>query len=492
MSLHPDPSLAELTDFSPAQLESLTRSVELKQQKLEDDIRQYISQKQDELRKHEQELIEQYRSMNRAESSRGTHGPVSTTAPVMDADISPTALSLSSPSTVDQPADSKLGPGEAAKRTKHTRVHKREKELCGLVTPYFLPLLDASETSPTKKRKDKRRHREDKVESAGDSSPQSEQGSPSRDAEKGKETRRSRSRHKEEKMESGEAIMASSETKSHEKKEEKKPKRSTTKKSALKHNNTPRPRRKRVSLVIDDQIVLPADNIVDASAVTSPSETATSSASNSTTSLEDMIDPRLVTRIDTPVHHEPVHHSLPLRMSLPSTSPTKHTGHTLSESPPSLEYEPLQTTSDSNRTLEYELPQTKTGTYLDPSPPNTDLEIPEYASTTPIYANAPELADRTEEEFSTYVGGIDGSGADDVDQAGSYGYPSSLGASYLESYMKSRPLSVRLAAAEKGELGEREKRELIKSDKAKEEDVDLEFGRVEDMDDMDVIGSMEV
>ena len=27
---------------------------------------------------------------------------------------------------------------DAVRRTKHTRVHKREKELCGLVTPLFL------------------------------------------------------------------------------------------------------------------------------------------------------------------------------------------------------------------------------------------------------------------------------------------------------------------------------------------------------------------
>lgn len=43
-------------DFSPAQLESLTRSVEQKKQRLEHDIHNYIKRKQDELRNYEQEV----------------------------------------------------------------------------------------------------------------------------------------------------------------------------------------------------------------------------------------------------------------------------------------------------------------------------------------------------------------------------------------------------------------------------------------------------
>ena len=98
-----------------------------------------------------------------------------------------------------------------------------------------------------------------------------------------------------------------------------------------------------------------------------------------------------------------------------------------------------------------------------------------------------------EEDFSTYVGGISGSGVDNVDQAGSYGYPSSLGASYLESYMKSRPLSVRVASAEKAGLAEDEKRALIDADEdVKEDDIDLDFGKVEDADQsMEIMGDME-
>ena len=43
-------------DFSPAELESLTRSVEQKKQRLEQDIKNYIKRKQDELRNYEQEV----------------------------------------------------------------------------------------------------------------------------------------------------------------------------------------------------------------------------------------------------------------------------------------------------------------------------------------------------------------------------------------------------------------------------------------------------
>jgi transcription termination factor NusB len=56
MHLHLDPSLAEVPDFSPQQLESLTRSVELKKQKLEADIRDYIQRQQEELRSYEREV----------------------------------------------------------------------------------------------------------------------------------------------------------------------------------------------------------------------------------------------------------------------------------------------------------------------------------------------------------------------------------------------------------------------------------------------------
>jgi hypothetical protein len=148
----------------------------------------------------------------------------------------------------------------------------------------------------------------------------------------------------------------------------------------------------------------------------------------------------------------------------------------LSESPPQLEFEP---------------PQTSTRTFLDPSPSQEPV-IQQFSPRTPIYANQPDIAEAEEEEFSTYVGGISGSGVDDVDQAGSYGYPSSLGASYLESYMKSRPLSVRVANAEKAGLDEVEKRALFKGDMGTKEDIDLDVGRVDDADDdFEIMGGME-
>lgn len=56
MLLHPDPSLAEVPGFSAEQLESLTRSVEQRRQKLEADINAYIRQKQEQLREYEREV----------------------------------------------------------------------------------------------------------------------------------------------------------------------------------------------------------------------------------------------------------------------------------------------------------------------------------------------------------------------------------------------------------------------------------------------------
>ena len=392
-----------------------------------------------------------------------------------------------SPQLVESADLKKLGP-DTAKRTKHTRVHKREQELFGLITPIFLPLLDAG-TSPTKKKKEK--------QSAAvlQSSPSSDHGSLTRDGETGNENSGSRSTSNDGPMERGEGAEAADGPKEATKetpKENKKPdamkksKRAALKKSSLRHNNTPRPRRKRVSLVIDDQIVLPADNIPELP-LTSPTETtaSTNSNSNSTTSLEDYIDPRLVSPHDTPasshdVHHGPVHHSLDLPRPLPSTSPTKHTSRVISDSPPSLQHEPAQTTARN---------------FLEPSPPRQET-IPQYGSRSPAYANEAamtEVEEEEEEDFSTYVGGISGSGVDNVDQAGSYGYPSSLGASYLESYMKSRPLSVRVASAEKAGLAEDEKRALINADEdVKEDDIDLDFGKVEDADQsMEIMGDME-
>lgn len=56
MLLQTDPGLAERTGFSTAQLETLTRSVERKKQKLEGDINDYIRRKQEELRSYEREV----------------------------------------------------------------------------------------------------------------------------------------------------------------------------------------------------------------------------------------------------------------------------------------------------------------------------------------------------------------------------------------------------------------------------------------------------
>ena len=377
-------------------------------------------------------------------------------------------------------------------KVKRTKVHKREQELFGLVTPIFLPLLDASDIS--KDREKKKRHK--KKEGADASPPKRADLGSSGDAGLKQERQDSSSKSSGEmEIESVTSPEPMDSQKENHSDSSKKPKRPVIKKSSLRNSSEKR-RRKRVSLVIDGQTVLPADQIAEPQLM-SPSETTSSSASNSTASLEDTLDPRLRGPESAPYqsHNDPVHHSLNLPSHLPSASPTKHTGHTLPTSP---DQSPMYDSPPSSHThLEYEPPQSTTRTYLDPSPTADSTQIPRYASTTPIYADAPELAEEPEEEFSTYVGGLQGSGIDDMDQTGSLGYPSSVGASYMESYMASRPLSVRMAAAEKAGLSDAERRRLLNagnaraaSEEAEEADPRHAHGKRDD-DDMEIVGSMD-
>jgi hypothetical protein len=337
-------------------------------------------------------------------------------------------------SVADVEAKSHEQPEEKAKRTKHTRVQKREKELYGLVTPVFLPLLDARDTSPKLEKKAPKVNRAEETRIAT----VPEHATPAGDAEKKQESRKSRREHTD--MESETAATEAP----------KKSKRSpTTKKSALRQHTTPKSRRKRVSLVIDGQTVLPADTVIEP-ALTSPSSEATS-ASNSTASLDELIDPRLTsqqhTRHTDPghIHTETIHHSLPLPMSnnmYPITKP-------LIDAPGSVNLE------------------------------NEALSSPDLAispSADPVLETLDDT-DPADPQFNTYVGGLRGSGADDVDQAGSYGYPSSLGASYLESYMQSRPLRVRMEAADKAGLGEEEKEKMKAGRREEEEEMKEKGGR---------------
>lgn len=383
-------------------------------------------------------------------------------------------------------------PEEKAKQKKYTRVHKREQELYGLVTPVFLPLLDARDSSPTKKKKEKKQAKADKAEANAD------QPAPSRDAEKSKESRKSRREPKD----SDGAVPGEPTMENHHPDAVKKLKRSAIKKSSLRHNNTPRTRRKRVSLVIDGQTVLPADTVIEPPLM-SPSSEATS-ASNSTTSLDDMIDPQL-TRHDALTHvehHDAVHHSLPIPLANHTLSPTKP----LAETPASFTLDVSHSPPLASPSIPFGPPQTATRTFLDPSLPHS-TSIPATAGSDPIYPGPltsfqdDELVE--EQHWDTYVGGLHGSGVDNVDQAGSYGYPSSLGASYLESYMQGRPLSVRMQAADKAGLEGQEKARMMAVDnedkeKVQREDddeigVDMGIGRVRDIndDDMDIVGSME-
>lgn len=392
-------------------------------------------------------------------------------------------------------AAASAAPEEKAKRTKHTRVQKREKELYGLVTPVFLPLLDARDVSPKQEQKKPSPKPEQQQQQAGGESgaPKVEHATPTGEhGEKSKEGRKSRREHS--------AVMqdrAASEPSQHTQHGEmsKKPKRASTsssstpaptKKSALRQHSSTKPRRKRVSLVIDGHTVLPADSVTEP-ALTSPSSEATS-ASTSTASLDEMlVDPRLAEpHIHTEHAGDAVHHSLPLPMSNNVHSPTK---------PLVNDHTPTSLTIDPSIRSPLNLPSS----YNHPTPlskpsslPSPDLEI---QSSTPT----DEAADAEDAQtFSTYVGGLRGSGADDVDQAGSYGYPSSLGASYLESYMQSRPLRVRMEAADRAGLEGQEREGLLEGkvvegdgEDEEEEQRERKGKRRDEDDEGDFMGEME-
>lgn len=519
MLLQIDPSLAEVPGFSPEQLHALARSVEQRRQQLESDINAYIERQQAALRRHEQELVEHYRSMecdaksgsadkSRSRTADSIRSRADTAAPsAHDQQHEPVqSPHPDAPSAPHSPSDARAPPEEKAKRTKHTRVHKREQELYGLVTPVFLPLLDARETSPTK-RKDKKLL--PKPERADDAAPATgvQAASPSRDGGKtAKEARKTRKETRD-----MDVVVHGQPAKDQPADAVKKLKRSIIKKSALRHKDTPRSRRKRVSLVIDGQTVLPADTVIEP-ALVSPSSEATS-ASNSTASLDDMIDPRL-TRPDPSVHlsqNQAVHHSLPLKMSRythahppykPLSQPTPAPVVIEAMSPPAQ----LPSPRSPNLLFPGPAPQPISRTFFDPAPVHpASLLDTDIASLEPASALEPQdLADDSrhdDQQWHTYVGGLHGSGVDDVNQAGSYGYPSSLGASYLESYMQNRPLSVRMVAADKAGLGEREKRGMLEEKRREEEEAEEEeFGMHiqarrgdvgDDDDEMDIVGSME-
>ncbi|KAF2751172.1 hypothetical protein M011DRAFT_103408 [Sporormia fimetaria CBS 119925] len=478
-------SLAEAPDLSPQQLERLTRSVERKKQRLEADIAEYIRRKQADLHSYERELIQQCRSME-SSSPSSDNGQTTSKHPMHSG--------VENASSSSEAKDTTSEAEVSSKRSKHTRVQKREKELCGFVTPLYLPLLEAHDHPPAKKRKDKMRHAAEKgAETTSSSSSSTMNGaSPLKDAQKGEENRKPQSKAPVGTLERpGSSREDSDATTADENAGPLKKRRSALRKSSLRGQNSSKLRRKRVSIVIDDQIVLPADNI-DENAVLSPSEN-----SNASTPMGDMpIDPLLT---DYHSHQDPVHHSLPYPILHPSSALNGGPGPTLEETSP----------------VEPGPPQTETQTYLDPSPPPQAPTLPFNASASPIFPNVLETAAAEEEKkfassddqrrgFKTYVGGLSGSGVDNVDQSGSYGYPSSLGASYLESYMKSRPLTVRMQAADKAELDEEEKRALMGDGEDEEMGgVDIAQGEREsagdrrrahgqdDDDEMDVIGSME-
>ncbi|OCK74549.1 hypothetical protein K432DRAFT_447231 [Lepidopterella palustris CBS 459.81] len=451
-------------DFSPHHLNDIIGSVERKKQKLEEDIAQYIRDKQSELQAFELKTMLGVPEHNTTAATSATMG--TQIQPLCNVD-SNTAV----PRTVhaDGETDQTEQPApeleKDAKASKQTWVHKRDQELLGFTTPSFLPLLDASGSQPPKKKAPRSKNTDAKDET--------EEPTTTED-----ENMRSSSTHiKSSTLISQEHIKQtqgigkdldptetvgseeSARDGGHKKKkgaetEIKVKSSSRGRKSSLRRQATPKLpglRRKRVSLVINDQIVHPSDNVQDRAYILPQSDTTCAS---------------------------PKHADLSEALTIINADPK------LDTTAQAAETDVLITSTTSPPQLQFEPPQTATQSYLDEIDLGNGMGP---MSAEEIGTMAAAGDDDDPAPLSTYVGGLSGSGVDDVDQTGSYGYPSSLGASYMESYMASRPLSVRIAAAEKAELDAEEVKKLIGDDDA---DADV-HGGVEAGEEEEIMGSLE-
>jgi len=496
MFLHFNSSLTAVPESPTEDFLQIIRLVEAKKLQLEGDIKQYIANKQVELQKYEQE-VPFHDPLSPQIRGRGADPrklleqkrPIMSTSPLKSGEDvsspdhnqpSASASSSSIPKPERSSSSEDIESEDTAKPTKLSRVHKREKELHGLVTPLFLPLLDAQDSSPSVRKKSRSKSAEGK-EMTSPATPKGKQPSDIKPSDESKDP--------PEKKDKG--------------KEKERARRPVTKKSALRQNGAPKERRKRVSLRIERidsesdkkekrsfEIVHPSDSIADPAPTSPTSETTYSSASASTSSLESTLESRTST---SPSPHEPVHHSLPVPVSpaIPVATAATVSSKNLATSPSTLQWE-------------QDHPSTTGRTFLDPSPTIAAPGLPPVASPAPIYATSPVdvepdlVSDHIPVPQSSYVGGFSGSNVDGVDQAGSYGYPSSLGASYMESYMQTRPLSVRLAAQEKaGVAGAAVAREQAVVEEEEEAALETRRGAPQlgaeagDNDDMGIMGDME-
>jgi len=321
---------------------------------------------------------------------------------------------------------------EDLKVSSDTLVRQRDLELCGLITPSFLPLLDASSSRAPKKPQTPQPKRNGAAEIQSSALEKGRPKFTNAEIPSGGMTAR-------------EISGENSQKKNDEK--DPKAKRVPIRKSSLRREVTPKPvvRRKRVSLVIDDQIVHPSDNIGEDALTDPPSETTTTTSA----SIEDLQE--AIKRM--------------VSIDKARVSPDND--------------EMFTDQSVSNVSDEPTSPQAIIDEFLEGDP--VTLSPGEREAMYTHESAAPS---------SSYVGGYYGSGVDNVDQTGSYGYPSSQGASYMEKYMSERPWSVRKAAAEaeaKVIKEEEEAKKALEDDLVKE----LKVVRKDDVIDGRFLGEME-
>ncbi|OCL05193.1 hypothetical protein AOQ84DRAFT_225070 [Glonium stellatum] len=377
-SISLDENTAGLT---PEQLDELLESVHQQKKKLEDDIAQYILQKQNDLRAFEQTLLAHLTAASNPMAGAQNHSVINETVKA------PEQLNME---TNHETQISSHSSDESLKIRNDTLVRERDLELCGLITPSFLPLLDASSSRGPKKSQIPQLKRKDAAEV--------------------KELKFEKEKPKSTNV----GLLSSSittkgiggeNTKKENDEKNLKTKRTSTKKSSLRRGSNPKPvrHRKRVSLVINDQIVHPSDSVRE-NTIAVPSSEIPATTSNSIEELQEAI--KKMMGVGKP------------RVSIDSD-------------------DMLTDQSASNTSDEPASPQAIINEFLNEEPGYMSPEDREA-----IYAHdsvAPS---------SSYVGGYYGSGVDNLDQRSSYGYPSSQGASFMEEYMAKRPFSVRKAAAD--------------------------------------------
>lgn len=476
--------------------------LEDKRIQLDQHISQYIHERQKEYNAFKHELqhgLQSQKRSSRKRSGRDAVVPSSESQRSADKERTPRRNSHSKPSkpkprplTVDETQNTVHVDQEnsGATSTKsptgsgaQTPVRERDGELTGLFIPGFLPLLDSRTTS-----------RNSSYPPTSPSRSLSAPILPTRNDGKGK----SEGPQENLKRLSSEPVIRPQTIAA--------PKRSSMRQSPT-TTHPARTRKKRVSLAIaDEQIVRPSDNVEDHRAPALAPERHENISDE--LSLADIEDSRLLDQVPLESGQEERRELVKegaveiFAHSQPESRDPFTAGHSTTPSraifskPPTATSEPstdlgaeVKGVHDitSREALRSHPVSNTDGSHSSLSPP---VPIPPKQRPKPQLPDpymdsdiaAPGVTDADDVPGSSYVGGLEGSGVDDIDQ-NSVGYPSSVGASYMEQFAVTRDLEKR--AKEREDREERSSRSLGRSGRQRQERT------MADQDDEGIMGSMD-